>query len=170
MHPVSRTLLLPAFLLAACGEAVSPTSLNSSSVGREGLASGAVLTHVEFPGFNDYDIPLSCLNGETTHWEGTITVILDIISTPSGLTQERIHVAFGSDYFVERANGVRYYPIGPFPVNEHHLSGPVTVIAGTAAGAWKSADGDVLALGFHAQFVYDKDGNPVLEKFIGACP
>ena len=156
--------------LLGCGDASSltaPTGLTPATVS---LSQGAARTHVEFDAFDSNDFVLSCMNGESTHWEGWVHVTIDGVVTPSGLTQERIHVSFSPDYFVERANGVRYYAVGPFPVNEHHLFGPVTVIAGTAAGAWKSADGDVLVLGFHAQFVYDKDGNPVLEKWSGACP
>ena len=172
MHPArwtSTILLLAVFALSACGDPSSPLG-RDKVLGHGVNTSGAVRTHFEFDVFDSNDFPLSCLNGEMTHWEGTVHVTMDITTTPSGLTQEQINVAFGDDYFVERANGDKYYPVGPFPVNEHHLFGPVTVIAGTAAGAWKSATGDVLALGFHAQFVYDKNGNPILEQFIGACP
>jgi hypothetical protein len=171
MHPARRPctgLLFAVFVLSACGEPLSP--LSAGALGRGANASGAVQEHVEFDVFDNNDLPLTCLNGEMTHWEGSVHVTMDIITAPSGLTQERIQVEFGDDYFVERTNGDRYYPVGPFPVNEHRLFGAVTVIAGTAAGAWKSASGDVIALGFHAQFVYDKDGNAILEQFIGACP
>ena len=61
-------------------------------------------------------------------------------------------------------------PRGPYQVNEHHVFGPNTVIAGTAAGPFKSADGDVLVLGFHGQIMYDENGNLTLEKWTGACP
>jgi hypothetical protein len=140
-------------------------------MGSTTAASGQVAkTHTEFEEFDSFDIVLSCMNGESTHWEGTVRVTVDAISTPSGNIQERISVAFQPGFFVERENGVRYYPAGPFPIREHHLFGPVTVIAGTAAGAWKSADGDVLVLGFHVQITFDKNGVPRLEKLTGACP
>jgi hypothetical protein len=164
--------LVSALTVAGCADLASPAAPPARPLaGAEtGLSNGATTVHVEFDHFNDYDIVLSCMNGESTHWEGWVHVTLDVTTTPSGITQERIAVAFDPGYFVERENGVRYDPVGPFPVNEHHLFGPVTVIAGTAAGSWKSADGVLLILGFHAQFVYDTNGDPVLEKFTGACP
>jgi len=62
------------------------------------------------------------------------------------------------------------HTVGPYQVNEYHVFGPNTVIAGTAAGPFKSADGDVLVLGFHGQIMYDENGNLTLEKWTGACP
>jgi hypothetical protein len=164
--------VLATLVVTGCIDATRPTdpSFRSSALTPAATASGATRTAVAFSGYNDVDIPLSCLNGEVTHWEGSFTATIQTIVTPSGMTQEQIAVQFGPDYFVERANGVRYYPVGPFLINEHHLFGPVTVIAGTAAGSWRSADGDVLALGFHVSFVYDQQGNLVLEKWTGACP
>ena len=164
-------MFVPMFLalVTACAEpALLTAPLDAPALTTQG--AGATRTHAEFDVFDSFDIVLSCLPNETTHFEGPVHVTFDAITTPSGATQERISVAFGDGYFVERENGVRYYPVGPFPINEHHLFGPVTVIAGTAAGAWRSADGDVIAFGFHVQLVYDKDGNPVLEKWTGACP
>lgn len=134
------------------------------------VAAGAVHAHTEFEVPNNFDIPLTCLDGEMTHWEGTVRVVVHTTATPKGTVHERIYVSFLPGYFVRRANGDEYWPIGPFQIHEVHQFGPISVIAGTASGAWRSANGDVLALGFHVQLVYDRNGNPVIEKFTGACP
>ncbi len=74
MHPARWTrtsLVFAIFALSACGEPLSPLSAGKA-LGRGVNASGAVQTHLEFDVFDDNDIPLSCLNGEMTHWGGSV--------------------------------------------------------------------------------------------------
>jgi hypothetical protein len=167
----STALFLFGWAAAGCSD---PAGLAAGSLGlvtaAHPSAHGATRTTTSFTGYNDVDLALSCLDGEMTHWEGSFDITIAVVTMPSGTTQEQISIRFAPDHFVERANGARYYPVGQVLINEHHAFGPVTVIAGAVTGAWRSADGDVLTLGFHVSFVYDKDGNLVLEKWNGACP
>jgi hypothetical protein len=157
-------------LTLACSDStvVAPAPKAATDAAR---SNAATRQHLEFDDFNNFDIQLSCMNGESTHWEGTVHVTVDITSTRSGVTNTNVAVSFAPSHFVQRENGVRYYPVAGFSVHEHHTDGPLTLIAGTAAGVFKSDDGDTLPLGFHVQVVYDRDANAIVDwKFTGVCP
>ena len=156
----AAVLLAATVMLSACSDDSSP--LSPRLLSGVSAANGATRDHLEFDDYNDFDLVVSCVNG-TTHWQGTIHVVIDVVTN--------ISVTFDPSYFVQTPNGTRYHPSAGFSVKEHHLDGPVTLIAGTASGVFKSADGDTLPLGFHVQVLYDRDGNAVVDwKFIGVCP
>jgi hypothetical protein len=169
---VIKSIPLAALIVVtlACSDStvVAPTPKAATA---PSMSNAASREHLEFDVFNDYDIQLSCMNGESTHWEGTVHVAIDITTTPSGVVNTSFALSFAPTFFVERENGVRYYAVAGFPLHEHHTDGPLTLIAGTAAGVFKSDDGDTLPLGFHVQVVYDRDANAIVDwKFTGVCP
>jgi hypothetical protein len=170
-HFLVRTMIAPLALalLAGCSDApvTGPSRAPASAV----KSVGATQQHLEFDVYDEFDIQLSCMDGEPTHWEGPVHVTIDRVTTASGVVNTSFALVFGPTYFVERENGVRYYPVAGFPVHEHHTDGPLTLIAGTAAGVFKSAAGETLPLGYHVQVVYDPNGNTVVDwKFTGVCP
>lgn len=159
-----RSALFAAFVLAGCGEnPAGPRILGSSA-----LRSGADRQEIEFSEYNNFDIPLSCVSG-LTHWEGWVHVTVTTVATPSGLVNTRIRVNFDPEYFVEI--GGKQYHLVSFHIQEHHTDGKASNIAGTAAGVFRSDDGDTIPLGFHVQVVLTPNGNAAVDwKFTGACP
>lgn len=165
------TLLSAAVATFGCADATAPaTGEPRASAVNLSPTNAVSRLHVELDWFDNLDFPLSCVGGQMTHWEGPVHFTLDALTGPSGITQERLRLDFGPGYFVRLADGTVYYPQGPFPIREHHTLGPRSLYAGTAAGAWRSASGDVLVLGFHVQVELDAQGNVVEAKWVGACP
>ena len=163
--PLSRCVtVLVLALVTGCADAPTEPRVLAG-----GVSPNVTREHIEFDVYDDFDIVLTCVEG-VTHWQGSVHVTIDAVTTPSGTASTRFRVEFAPDYFVEMPDGTRYYPV-KFNVNEHHTDGTLTNIAGTAAGVFRSADGDTIALGFHVQVVYDPKGNTVVDwKFTGVCP
>jgi hypothetical protein len=164
----ARIHIVPAVLVVLFACAGEPTAPRDAAP--QLAAAGATHTQFEVSGYQSADFYLSCLD-EVTHWEGPYHFVFDVTTTPSGNTITRLHAPYDPSFFVQRANGVRYYPrVPPSGGTLIQIKGPVTVIANTEVDLFESAAGDRLVLGLHYQLVVDREGNVVIEKFTGACP
>jgi hypothetical protein len=167
-----RALLVTGALLGSAACVDGPAALNPALVPTEAVsaAKGATRTHSEFDGQLNADFYLSCID-EVTHWEGSFHVTVDITRSPSGNTSIRVQgTSDASTFFVERANGVRYYMIGHGSTQRHEFIGPVHVLSIVEPKVFRSADGETLVTNYHLQVIFDEDGTPVRVTANGACP
>ena len=168
-----RTLLLfgtYAVLSSACADvSTAPRAPLTPGVPSR-FASAATRTHSEFSGSLNADIFLSCI-GEVTHWEGSFTISVDVVQTPTGIVSTRIKgVSDVSTFSVTRADGTRYYMIGQGSTQMHDFEGPVSIVTISEPKVFKSASGDVLVTNYAFVIVFDKNGVPVTVHAVGACP
>jgi len=168
-----RALLLCgayAVLSSACADSPSAPRASLSPGAPSLSASGATRTHSEFNGSINTDIYLSCID-EVTHWQGSFTVTVDVVQTPTGITSTRIRGnSDESTFSVTRADGTRYYMIGQGSTQRHDFDGPVSIVTITEPKVFKSASGDVLVTNYAFVIVFDKNGVPVTVHAVGACP
>jgi hypothetical protein len=165
-------LLCGAFAVLSSGCADSPSAPRASlTPGAPSLsASGATRTHSEYNGSINTDIYLSCID-EVTHWQGSFTVTVDVVQTPTGITSTRIRGnSDESTFSVTRADGTRYYMIGQGSTQRHDFEGPVSIVTITEPKVFKSASGDVLVTNYAFVVVFDKNGGLVTVHAVGACP
>jgi hypothetical protein len=157
---------LAVLLLAACDrEATAPRMTHPVM-----SAQGATQEHSEFSFYVSNDFYLACLD-EVTHWEGPVTGSVDITTTPSGNVIARVKAHVDPTFFVERPNGVRYYPVGPAQATHlTELVGPVYRFSVTEPSIFESLAGERIVFTYHFQVVIDKNGNAVVEKGTGVCP
>jgi hypothetical protein len=159
-----------AVLSSACTEAPSAPRASLSPGAPSRSASAATRTHSEYSGSVNTDIYLSCID-EITHWEGSFTVSVDVVQTPTGIISTRIRGnSDESTFSVTRADGTRYYMIGTGSTQRHDFEGPVSMVTLAEPKVFKSASGDVLVTNWAFVIVFDKDGALVTVHAVGACP
>ena len=168
-----RTLLLCgayAVLSSACADSPAAPRASLTPGAPSFSASGATRTHSEYNGSINTDIYLSCIN-EVTHWQGSFTVTVDVVQTPTGITSTRIRGnSDESTFSLTRADGTRYYMIGQGSTQRHDFEGPVSIVTITEPKVFKSASGDVLVTNYAFVIVFDKNGGLVTVHAVGACP
>lgn len=161
------TLTIVAATVAACSD--QPTA--TRSIGGPSMTAQAVShTHAEFDVHLDAFFYLSCID-ELTHWVANGHVTVDAIQTPIGNTSIRVEGRSDpTNFFVIRANGVRYDMIGQGLTERHEFIGPVHVLNIVEPKVFRSSSGDVLVTNYHLMIMFDDQGNPISITANGACP
>src|SRR6266550_7298457 len=126
----------------------SPASVRSGGE-PQALAQGATRTHSEFDISREQDVYLSCID-EVTHWVISSHVTVDVVQTPSGITSIIIKGHSNeSEFYLVRANGVRYNMIGTGSTQRHDFEGPVTFVNFAEPKVFRSESGDILVTNYH---------------------
>ena len=163
----SVTFTMLAAMLVACSDQPAPTAWITSP---SRSVQPVTHTHAEFDVHVDAYIYLTCIN-EVTHWVGTGHVTIDEIQTPTGITSIRVEGRSDeSNFYLTRANGVRYDMFGQGSTERHEFIGPVHLLDIAEPKLFRSADGDVLVTNYHLMIRFDDQGNPISVTANGACP